>query len=250
MEDSEVINFSALEKELQAALEADKKYRRENDAKFRAIHQNVGSYEEFRDIVLASHLKPLEKKDKAGSPRTQPWNPMASGARKSTTTQCETMEASEFRPRTAAEFSRDWRRFEGSAEDRYQLLVSLGGEGVGRLFSAEVGCGLLGEFLLVLWGCLRPADAGAILAVLEGMSRTGRFRLNVSFLSRAERDACLRLMGKLMEILGDRDPGTATGLRGAEANTGQDGEATGGENVLEKLKSLMQLYDVHIDSPK
>ncbi|KAJ8254573.1 hypothetical protein COCON_G00211850 [Conger conger] len=74
MGDSEVINFSALEKELQAALEADRKYRRENDAKFRAIHQNVGSYEEFRDIVLASHLKPLEKTDKTGQ-RRQPWNP-------------------------------------------------------------------------------------------------------------------------------------------------------------------------------
>lgn len=54
MEGSEVINFSALEKELQAALEADKKYRRENDAKFRAIHQNVGSYEEFRWATAVS----------------------------------------------------------------------------------------------------------------------------------------------------------------------------------------------------
>lgn len=48
MEKSDIINFSALEKELQAALEADRKYQRENDAKFRALHQNVASYEEFR----------------------------------------------------------------------------------------------------------------------------------------------------------------------------------------------------------
>lgn len=49
MEESEfVINFSALERELESAVEADKKYRRENDAKFRALHQKVATYEEFR----------------------------------------------------------------------------------------------------------------------------------------------------------------------------------------------------------
>ncbi|KAJ8345648.1 hypothetical protein SKAU_G00298410 [Synaphobranchus kaupii] len=254
MEDSEVINFSALEKELQAALEADKKYRRENDAKFRAIHQNVGSYEEFRDIVLASHLQPLERKDKTGGPRKQPWNPIASGTGKPSTAHCDTMEASEFRPRTAAEFSRDWRRFEGNAADRYQLLVSLGGEGVRRLFGAEVGSGLLGDFLLVLCECLRPADAADVAGVLDGMSRTGRFGLNVSFLSRDERGACLRLITRLLEIARSGDPGTDAGQnaepRGAEGNAVRDSETTRGENILEKLKSLTQLYGVHVDSPK
>lgn len=43
-----MINFSALERELESAVEADKKYRRENDAKFRALHQKVATYEEFR----------------------------------------------------------------------------------------------------------------------------------------------------------------------------------------------------------
>ena len=37
-----------LHKELNAALEADRRYSRENDAKFRALDQKVGSYEEFR----------------------------------------------------------------------------------------------------------------------------------------------------------------------------------------------------------
>lgn len=46
-----MINFSSLEKELQAALEADRKYQRENDAKFRALNQNVASYEEFRCVA-------------------------------------------------------------------------------------------------------------------------------------------------------------------------------------------------------
>jgi hypothetical protein len=42
------INFDKLEKELEAAVESDNRYWRENDAKFRAINQKVATYEEFR----------------------------------------------------------------------------------------------------------------------------------------------------------------------------------------------------------
>ena len=44
----EVIDVDKVEKELVSALEADRKYSRENDAKFRAVHQKVATYEEFR----------------------------------------------------------------------------------------------------------------------------------------------------------------------------------------------------------
>jgi hypothetical protein len=66
MAEDEGIDFRKLEKELALAVEADAKYQRENAAKFRAVEQRVGSYEEFKDIVAASHLKPLEKKDRLG----------------------------------------------------------------------------------------------------------------------------------------------------------------------------------------
>lgn len=66
MNEDEGIDFRKLEKELALAVEADEKYLRENDAKFRAVNQRVGSYEEFRDIVSVAHLKPLERKDITG----------------------------------------------------------------------------------------------------------------------------------------------------------------------------------------
>ena len=66
MDDDEGIDFRKLEKELALAVEADAMYERENSAKFRAVGQRVGSYEEFRDIVSAAHLKPLERKDIIG----------------------------------------------------------------------------------------------------------------------------------------------------------------------------------------
>ncbi|KAM8725127.1 dynein axonemal assembly factor 19 isoform 1-T2 [Acanthopagrus schlegelii] len=73
----EVIDFSALERELRGAIESEQRYKRENEAKLRAVSQRVSSYSQFRDLVLTCHLKPLEKKDKDGAPRKQPWNPVA-----------------------------------------------------------------------------------------------------------------------------------------------------------------------------
>ncbi len=46
--DQDTIDFSKLERELDAAVESDARYWRENDAKFRAVNQKVASYEEFR----------------------------------------------------------------------------------------------------------------------------------------------------------------------------------------------------------
>lgn len=45
---SEKIDVGKVEKELVAALAADRKYARENDAKLRAVTQRVATYEEFR----------------------------------------------------------------------------------------------------------------------------------------------------------------------------------------------------------
>ncbi|XP_057673134.1 coiled-coil domain-containing protein 103 [Corythoichthys intestinalis] len=72
---SDVIDFSALEKDLRAGVESELKYRRENDAKLRAVRQGVPSYQHFRDLVLTCHLTPLDKNDKNRRTRA-PWNPM------------------------------------------------------------------------------------------------------------------------------------------------------------------------------
>ncbi|CAB1341557.1 unnamed protein product [Coregonus sp. 'balchen'] len=247
---AEVINFSALEQELQSAVEADKKYQRENDAKFRALHQKVGTYEEFRplrDIVLASHLKPLDRKDKAGAPRKQLWNALASTDKGQNQTSCDEigLKLSEFQPKTASEFSRDWRRFGSeNPEDKYSLLLSLGGEGLQDIFRAE-------------------GDEATVIGVLEGLSKTPRFGLNMSFLSRAEREAC----GELFQNLRKASAAGNSSVRGPEGDVivhgsyveeikeahddeaetlcpgpGQTSEAAGGSSDTETLNGIMQLY--------
>jgi len=42
------VDFCKLETELLNAVEADQRYWRENDAKLRAVHQKVATYDEFR----------------------------------------------------------------------------------------------------------------------------------------------------------------------------------------------------------
>ncbi|KAL6476493.1 hypothetical protein MHYP_G00149920 [Metynnis hypsauchen] len=252
MDRSEIIDFSALEKELQAAVEADEKYQRENDAKFRAIHQKVATYEEFRDIVLASHLKPLDKKDKAEAPRKQPWNSVAAGCKEKTgpTPEMEQVLLSDFQPRTASEFMRDWRRFGGGPLEKYGLLLRLGGDVLQGLFRAEVGFGLLGEFLVLLSQCLQPGDEAAVTGLLEGLSKTGRFGLNVSLLSQAEQAACKSLFRRLWDTVGGPCPPNQTPSMNSEdqnqpsclseaSETQQcEAEASG------RLKYLMEMFGI------
>lgn len=47
MSQCDVIDFSALEKELQVAVESERRHQRENDAKLRAVCQRT-SYDQFR----------------------------------------------------------------------------------------------------------------------------------------------------------------------------------------------------------
>ncbi|XP_043911048.1 coiled-coil domain-containing protein 103 [Protopterus annectens] len=200
MDEPETIDFVALERELQAVLAADEKYRRENDAKFRAIHQKVASYEEFRDIVLASHLKPLERKDKLGGKKHQPWNSFALPAKQQDNSDSEILEGSAYLPQTAADFYREWRRKAESGVEKYSLLLKIGGEQLGKIFSAEIGFGLLGEFLMVLSENFCSDDQEEVLKILNSFTSTGRFGLNVDFLSTSEKQSCAKLFQRLQSM--------------------------------------------------
>ncbi|XP_003414341.1 coiled-coil domain-containing protein 103 isoform X2 [Loxodonta africana] len=241
MERNDIIDFKALEKELQAALTADEKYKRENAAKLRAVEQRVASYEEFRGIVLASHLKPLEQKDKMGGKRTAPWNCHTT---QESTSQDEGTEIFQektlFQPETSAEFYRDWRRHLRSGPERYQALLQLGGPRLGRLFQMDVGFGLLGELLVALADHMRPGDRAAILGILHSLTSTGRFTLNLSLLSHAERESCRGLFQKLQATSVPRP--TAEGLSQEEQRLEeQSGGPQEEEGLLQELLGLYQV---------
>jgi hypothetical protein len=122
-EGSDDIDVDRVHRELSTALEADRRYHRENDAKFRAVYQNVGSYEEFRDIVKASHIKPLARSDIVSATRHQPWNPITSDGNvtnTSTTTIPDSLSNTAVIPSNAQEFVRQWRKLKGSPSEQYK----------------------------------------------------------------------------------------------------------------------------------
>ncbi|XP_041254903.1 coiled-coil domain-containing protein 103 [Onychostruthus taczanowskii] len=189
--------FPVLERELRAALAEDERRQREGEAKLRALRQGVPDYGQFREIVLASHLKPLEKKDRLGQRRSVLWNPCAAPAETAPLCTVEIPQELDQLPGTAAEFHRDWRRCMKSGTEKYQFLLELGGEALGRIFQADVGFGLLGEFLTVLAENIHPGDRAAILQILQSLAATKRFGLNVALLSQAEKESSQDLFRKL-----------------------------------------------------
>ncbi|KAF1465393.1 hypothetical protein FQV17_0002756, partial [Megadyptes antipodes antipodes] len=249
MEADGALDPVALERELRAAVAADERRERENDAKLRAVRQRVPSYEEFRNIVLASHLKPLEKKDKMGKRRNVLWNPCAAHAKAPQASDVEIPQELDQLPRTSAEFYRDWRRCLKSRKEKYQLLLELGGKALGRIFQADLGFGLLGEFLTVLAENVCHEDRDAILQILQSLSGTKRFGLNVDLLSEPEKESSRDLFRKLRSM--SRDYWT-TGQPSSPASCEAEREAHVMDSSLQKeaeeeriVVELMKCYQVN-----
>ncbi|NXW87721.1 CC103 protein, partial [Alopecoenas beccarii] len=237
-------DLAALARELQAAVAADERQERENAAKLWALRQRVPSYQDFRNIVLASHLKPLEKKDKMGERRNVLWNPCAARGKAPQASDVEIPQELDQLPRTSAEFYRDWRRCLKSGKDKYQLLLELGGEALGRIFQADLGFGLLGEFLTVLAENVCCEDRDAILQILQSLSGTKRFGLNVDLLSESEQESSRRLFRKLQRQSGDGRTAGPTSC-GAESETHLTNTSLQQETEERMVIELMKSYRVN-----
>ncbi|NXC30785.1 CC103 protein, partial [Campylorhamphus procurvoides] len=233
---------AALERELRAALAEDERRQREGEAKLRALQQRVPDYRDFRNIVLASHLKPLEKKDRLGQRRNVLWNPCAAPASAPPAHAQEIPQELDQLPGTAAEFHRDWRRCLKSGTQKYQFLLELGGETLGRIFQVDVGFGLLGEFLMVLAQNIRPGDRGAVLGILQGLAGTGRFGLNVELLSQSEKESGRELFRKLQSMSRDC---WAAGQPGQEAGRDPHPLETPLEQEGEEGRAVMELMECY-----
>ncbi|NXX12620.1 CC103 protein, partial [Podargus strigoides] len=202
-----------------------------------------------RNIVLASHLKPLEKKDKMGNRRNVLWNPCAAHAKAPQASSMEIPQELLQLPGTSDEFYRDWRKCLKSGKEKYQFLLELGGTALGRIFQADLGFGLLGEFLMVLAENICHGDRDAILQILQSLSGTKRFGLNVDLLSQAEKESSRDLFRKLRSV--SRDYWT-TGHPSSPAGCGAEREAPLMDTSLQKeaqeesiLMELMERYQVN-----
>ena len=74
---------------------------------------------------------------------------------------------------------------------------------MGRIFQADLSFGLLGEFLTVLAENVCHEDRDAILQILQSLSGTKRFGLNVDLLSESEKESSRDLFRKLRSMSRD-----------------------------------------------
>lgn len=210
------INFNDLHEELKKAIDKDKRYWLENDAKLRAVNQRVPTYEAFSDMVKASHLKPIEHKN------LQPrkgciWNTVSSQKsdngcnsedRKNMDYQDHKNNAindnNECNSVSADGFVKKFRSC-STAEERFQLLQSICSSDSQVIFKTEIPVGLLGEIIEVL-SIFRPSTQNIVnvCKILEQLTETQRFNLNLEFLSSVEKSVCQQLMDKLVASLHDR----------------------------------------------
>lgn len=196
------VNFTKLRQEFDSAKHADEKYRRENDAKFRAVHQKVASYEEFRDIVAASHLKPLERDDITGVTSTkQPWNRLSGNHRDNgnvrkteTSSSTKTIESI----KTRSDFLKLWKNL---TEDkaRVEFLSCFDVAFLEYVFECDIPLDFMETSTKCLLLKFTPEISQTAKRVLSALSKSARFLLSLKFLSKQDKENLNALFIKMKE---------------------------------------------------
>jgi len=197
-----VINVSQLEAAIATAVRKDERYNLENDAKFRAVAQKVGSYEEFEDIVKASHMKPMTEDVAALSLSRSSWNPTGRTKQRMTEEVPTYISAAAIpvlpaKAITDREFVRAWKAFKNDGAKKFEYLISFKPSVLKAIFRSEISDGLLGDFLLALAQGPITELAASVLDLLTALASTGRFSLALEFLAQTERAAVSKIFSVL-----------------------------------------------------
>ena len=201
VQSSHAQSLDRIEAELNSVLEQDSRYWRENDAKFRAVAQNA-TYEQFEEIVKASHLKPLDKEDKTpvGKPKQTIWNSVTNSS-KPVSNSIESLgdfqNASLIEPKTVKDFQVGWNATE--PESRWRYLESLGIAKLKNILVTEVPSELTVDLVNICLKESRVNDNAFVLKLLKVLTETKRFSLNIQFLSEPEKQAVCLLINRLKE---------------------------------------------------
>ena len=100
-------------------------------------------------------------------------------------------------PENSSEFGRDWRRQCKSDMDKYNFLLRIGGEELGKIFRVEIIEGLLGDMITALCSQFQADHVEDIVVILDRLSQVNRFSLSVQFLSTKEKETCTSLFQKI-----------------------------------------------------
>ncbi|KAG1662650.1 Coiled-coil domain-containing protein 103 [Nymphon striatum] len=208
--ESDNIDFRQLEIEIHNIIEATEKYKRENDAKLRAMNQKVSTYEEFREIVNAAHLKPISTADKQ-KPAQKVWNSTLTS--KNNTEISYPLPSAKFImseypiPSNGHEFEKYWRKLSTKTEfERFEFLKLIGGTTIAQIFKSEIIFSLHGEIIstLMAFDSLYVTDFVMVVEILQAMTQAKRFNLTLQFLSAEDKIMCHNLFEKLWKSMGDK----------------------------------------------
>lgn len=209
------INLEKLQTQVEKEILAERKYLRENDAKLRAVEQRVPTYEDFRQMVLASHLKPLDKGETLRdnmNKGNKVWN--SAVIRKDNKIIDLNLQNStdvaylvDSDPKSNLEFVKIWKKLEiNSNEQKYlkwNFLKNLGIEKITNLFKIEINGDLLGNFFVLFENILKNEysieSAKFIIDLLNLFSKTNRLKINMMFLKKEDIDACKSLFEALSQ---------------------------------------------------
>lgn len=199
------INFNELNRVVNDQLSADAKYDRENDAKFRAVKQRVATYEEFENIVIGAHLKPMKEDVRDLDLKRSSWD--SSGRARERAREKERKDAlavvreetSSTRgkrvTRNGQDFRRNWKSCKAN-DDKYRYLLEIGSDAVSSLFKSGVD-DFLGPFVETLNHGYCADDCWEVVKFLSALSSTPRFGLALDMMDDSELDAVKALVGKI-----------------------------------------------------
>mmetsp|Transcript_25266 Transcript_25266/g.66007 ORF Transcript_25266/g.66007 Transcript_25266/m.66007 type:complete len:262 (-) Transcript_25266:2526-3311(-) len=246
-------DFGTLQTVVKGQLEADAKYDRENDAKFRAVKQRVATYEEFENIVLGAHLQPMEEdltaldlkkttKSTTGRSRDRERQRMKEAAAAAAAQGGgDKADPVTKPPKDAQAFTRKWRALKANRPAQCQYLLLTGAARLGHFFAAGADA-VLGEALLAVDAGYSAPDAAALLGVLGALSGTARFALAVEFLSADERKAALGVLDHIARDAADARSGGGGGGGDTTAKGTPDGAEAKPAVDLELVSKLKGLF--------
>lgn len=215
-EDKLVIDIAKIQSHVQKECLAEERYKRENSAKFRAIEQKVPTYEDFRQIVLASHLKPLEKGETLANVKIKnmnTWNmaknQSANGESDSNSKNDDIYENKEkllqLKPTNNLEFLKIWRILDEKydCDAKWAFLHNVGVELTQKIFLPEINGDILGKFIQLFAFKLKKEtnttemDAKLVVDFMNCFARCQRFSLNRMFLKKEELQMCQEICVEL-----------------------------------------------------
>merc|ERR1711892_75584 len=170
----------------------DDRYKLENAAKFRAVNQQVATYDEFKAIVDGCHLKPLDRKEDIQAilkPNEHRWSNTTEAAPTSAAEQVEQISAKLDEKLNLAkvsiygDFERLWRKVKKDESKSKQLILDLDEKHVFR-----ENCEPLDELvqrLARLGDNELHENNDKIMSILANLSKSKRFGISVAFMDTA-----------------------------------------------------------------